>query len=200
MVFVLISSNNGLGNEVNFVGVIALHSGVPLFLSVGSSGSVKQMGFLGFSALGFEFLLAAVELILILRQEPALHKGICAALGLGYGLDGFVFLQHRFALDVVRFVALDECFHYCVGQVAVGFLAGVAGNLLFLNLEAGEGFQHIVQGVELGRAKLSGFDEEGLRGVDGLLVAVDAGSGVFHSYFFLSCCWASVFPVPVITV
>ena len=32
------------------------------------------------------------------------------------------------------------------------------------------------------------------------LVAVDAGSGVFHSYFFLSCRWASVFPVPVITV
>lgn len=73
-------------------------------------------------------------------------------------------------------------------------------NLLFLNLEAWMFFQRIVQGVELGRAGLSSFDEEGLRGVDGLLVAVDARSVVFHSYFFLSCCWASVFPVPVITV
>ena len=87
-----------------------------------------------------------------------------------------------------------------IGQFAVGFLVSIAGNLLFFNLEAGEGFQHVVQGVKLGRVELSCFDEEGLRGVDGLLVAVDAGSGVFHSYFFLSCCWTSVFPVPVITV
>ena len=75
-----------------------------------------------------------------------------------------------------------------VGQFAVGFLARVAGNLLFLNLESREGFQHVVQGVKLGRAELSGVDDEGLRGVDGLLGAVDAGSGVFHSGLFLSSC------------
>ena len=41
---------------------------VPLFLSVGSSGSVEQMGFLGFAALGFEFLLAAVDSVRFRHQ------------------------------------------------------------------------------------------------------------------------------------